>query len=260
MNDKHLIEVLAKIGDPCAYINAATLDELYDAVTMPPPFGDDLLLHAEHCPSCAARIREARKHDLDTLPADTRRQLYQDVDRVKASIDEAFAREAPMLVPELVVRSFPSNISTSNESKLAPLKAARAHKPFPSLVRIDIGHQPAGHTQLGAAASHKASKPVLRRWFTLMWKQDDVDWSMEGKGRDVELASASLMQAGFITWKNPRTGERDRFELKRSDDGRLLVDIYPAKALIRAEAIRDTVDEAERRELLPLVHNIGTAL
>ncbi len=158
-----------------------------------------------------------------------------------------------------VVRRVPRHISGSNFSKRSTVNAAWTHEVLPSLVRVNIGQPPAGYTQLGAAASHKASKKTPRKWFTLVWKQGDDEWSMEGKGNEVELASATRIHPDFITWKGSTTGQEDRVELNRSDDGRILVDIFPSKALMRAEAIRDAVDETNRRELLPIVHVEGKA-
>ena len=166
----------------------------------------------------------------------------------------------PIHIDAKVVRSFPRNASGSNVSGISTLNSARANEVFSSLVQVVVGQRPVGWTPIGAAASHKTSKTSPRRWFTLMWKQGDDEWSMEGKGNEVELACASPTQPDFITWKNASTGQEDRVELRRSDDGRILVDIFPSKALMRAEAIRDTVDEAKRREMLPIVHIVGKAL
>lgn len=270
MNDQDFIEVLAKLGDACAYINAATLDELYDAITMPPPFCDALVLHAEQCPACKGRIREARKHDLDTLPASARRQLTEDVARVKAAIEQAFAQEASTVETEppgmagspsaTVVRGLPGSRPMSKERKVSPLKAPQTDRRSPSLVRLTIGRPPTEYTQFGAAASHKSAKPTPRHSFTLSWSQEDEVWTMEGKGGEVVLASKCRRQAGFITWKDLITGDMYRVELTHSADGRVLVDILPWKALLHVEAIRKTVNEEEQRSLLPVVHMAGTSL
>jgi len=227
--DTHLCEFVRHLDDE-------EIQWLLEAPTLVP----ELMGLTDHLPACAEcgdRVGRILLGDRQTGTAPTNR---------------------PIPIDAKVVRSAPRNIS--GVSRLSTANAASAHDVLPSLVRVNIGQPPAGHTQLGAAASHKAQKKAPRKWFTLVWKQGDDEWSMEAKGNEVELASATRIPPDFITWKSSTTGQEDRVELKRSDDGRILVNIFPSKALMRAEAIRDTVDEAQRRDLLPLVHVAGEAL
>lgn len=154
-----------------------------------------------------------------------------------------------------VVHTFPRGISGSNLSKLSILDTPRSSSdPICRFVQVEVGQPPVGSTQLGAAASHKPSKAAPKRWFTLTWKQENDDWSMEGKGSEVVLTSTAAKQPGFITWRNLSTAGTDRYELKHTAEGRAIIDIPFSKAFLRVEAVRDTADEASRSEMLPVVH------
>jgi hypothetical protein len=153
-----------------------------------------------------------------------------------------------------VVHTFPRNISGSNLGKLSILDTPRSSDSTSRLVQVEVGQPPVGSTQLGAAASHKPSKGAPKRWFKLTWKQGSDDWSMEGRGSEVLLAWTAAKQPAFITWKNLSTAGMDSYTLKHSAEGRTTIDIPFSKALLRAEAVRDTEDEARRNEMLPVVH------
>lgn len=176
----------------------------------------------------------------------------------------------PQLLPRTVrpTDRRDKQIQTSDLQSGAPdamVSAGKLRKAFVSLVNIVTG-PPVESVQLGAAARHKATTaaPAQRsEWrsrFTLTWKHNAQEWSMEGRscndsGEVVLVCTGGERKAPtFITWKNSRTEKVDRFEVRASDDGRLLVEIYLSMALIRAYAVRDTIDKAEQEDKLPLVY------
>ena len=163
-----------------------------------------------------------------------------------------------------VVRSMPREVPASKLSKLTVADPARVDEGWGSLINLEI-LPTVGYAELGAAASHKASKPKsTQRRFTLAWKQGEHEWSMEGlsvgDSHELVLSSRDGLQPGSITWKNSATGVNEVLPLKASNDGRILISgISLSKALKRVESVRDTVDEAQRREMLPIVHMAGEA-
>lgn len=163
-----------------------------------------------------------------------------------------------------VVRSMPRAAPTSKSSKLAVADSARVDGGLGSLINVEI--LPAvEYADLGAAASHKASKPKsTQRRFTLTWKQGEHEWNMEGisvgDSHELVLSSKDGLRPGSLTWNNSATGSSEPLTLMNSNDGRILIrGISLSKALKRAETVRDTVDEVKRREMLPIVDIAGEA-
>lgn len=117
--------------------------------------------------------------------------------------------------------------------------------------------------QLGAAAKHKASKAgPPRRRFALTWTQGEHEWRIEGissgERHELRLSCQHGGQPDSIAWKNPLTRTFDRYGLKSTKDGHLLVDgISLAKAQKLAEAVQNAKSDLERHELLPIVLMFG---
>ena len=76
------------MDNPHKFIQSATLTNLYDAITQPPPSGDDLLMHAESCAGCKSRIQDARKHDINTLSSREKIELDLGVKWVKHQLKQ----------------------------------------------------------------------------------------------------------------------------------------------------------------------------
>ena len=182
--------------------------------------------------------------------------------RNEETLNELLEVLGPVASDPKVVRRFPAKVPGSNMSKLSMIESSRVGEVLSSFVGVEIVPT-IGYAQFGAAASHKATpQAATQRRFILTWKQGDHEWRMEGlsAGRNQELVLSSTdgVQPSFITWKNSTTGESERLELTNSDDGRITIrGISLAKALKRAEALRDAVDEAKRGEMLPTVYMAG---
>jgi hypothetical protein len=184
--------------------------------------------------------------------------------RNEETLNELLEVSGPIASDPKVVRRFPANVPGSNLSKLSVIESSRVGEVFSSLVGVEIVPT-VGYAHFGAAASHKATpQAVTQRRFRLTWKQGEHEWNMEGfsagKNQELVLSSTDGIQPSFITWRNVTTGESERLELTNSDDGRIIIrGISLAKALKRAEALRDAVDEAKRAEMLPTVYTAGEA-
>ena len=76
------------MNNPHKFIQSTPLANLYDAITTPPPSGDDLLMHAENCAECKTRIKDARKHDIETLSSREKIELDLGVRWVKHQLEE----------------------------------------------------------------------------------------------------------------------------------------------------------------------------
>lgn len=146
--------------------------------------------------------------------------------------------------------------------------SGRLREALVSLISIIIG-PPSGSVQLGAAASHRTTVTPEQgaKWqsyFTLTWKQGEQEWSMEGRSRgdvrEVVLAckeSSVRESPKFIAWQNSRTGRIDHIDVRESEDGRFLVDIWPSRALIRVNAVRNSASKTEQNEKMPFIHFVS---
>jgi hypothetical protein len=172
--------------------------------------------------------------------------------RNEDTLNELLDGSDPIVNDTNVVRTLPRLVSGSHANK-RPVDSSQAEV-LPEFLHAEVGRRPVGYSQLEAAASHKRSKGGAWRQFRVVWKQGEDEWSMEGKDNEVVLNAPTGVESEFITWKSSRTATNDRFAL-RSSDGRTLVEIPFAKAFVHAEALRDTLDAAERSRLLPMVHS-----
>lgn len=73
--------------NPHSFIQSATLKAIYETVTQPPPYSDELLIHADDCVQCANRIKEARKNDVDTLSSKEKIELDLGIKWLKHQIE-----------------------------------------------------------------------------------------------------------------------------------------------------------------------------